>query len=439
MPDTKSSKSNKNKSKKKKYFLVIGGIILLLILRTAFCGKKNPPITVQTEKVTKRTITQIVTGTGKINPVNQVVITPEVTGEIVTLPVKEGDKVQKGQLLIKIKPDTYMAQRERAKANLDSARANLKMRKVELTYIQAEYDRVTNLLKNGVANQQQMEKAQSDLSSALAQQESMNAAVSQAEAALKEADESLYKTTIYSPMDGTVSQLNVELGERVLGSGFSQGTNLMTVADLNQMEAVIEVDENDVVLISVGDKTKIQIDAFKEKTFTGAVSQIGNSAKTKGEGTQELIVNFEIKIALDKTPEGEAVRPGMSCNADIETETRENVLSVPIMSVTARSPEDDKKLETEQTPREDETQVLSIQKAKARTKPQEVVFIVKDQKAVIKKVKTGISDDNYIEISEGLLEGEEVISGSYKAISKELKDGAKVQVNNETKSITGTK
>ncbi len=414
-------------SKKKKYFLIIGGIVLLLILRTAFCGKKTPPVIVQTEKVTKRTITQIVTATGKINPVNQVVITPEVTGEIVSLPVKEGDTVQKGQLLIKIKPDTYMAQRERAKANLDSARANLKMRKVELTYIQAEYNRVTNLLKNGIANQQQMEKAQSDLSSALAQQEALNAAVSQAEAALKEADESLYKTTISSPMDGTISQLNVELGERILGSGFSQGTNLMTVADLNQMEAVIEVDENDVVLVSVGDKTKIQIDAFKDKTFTGTVSQIGNSAKSVGEGTQEVVVNFEIKIALDK--DGEAVRPGMSCNADIETETRTNILSIPIMSVTARSPKDEKKQEAEETG--SDTQVLTVQKAKARIKPQEVVFTVKDQKAVMKSVKTGISDDTYIEISSGLNEGEEVISGSYKAISKELNDGIKVQVKNE--------
>ncbi|MCX6581094.1 MAG: efflux RND transporter periplasmic adaptor subunit [Candidatus Aminicenantes bacterium] len=427
MPNNKSKKSM---SKKKKYFLVIGGIVLLLILRTAFCGKKTPPVIVQTEKATKRTITQIVTATGKINPVNQVVITPEVTGEIVALPVKEGDTVQKGQLLIKIKPDTYIAQRERAKANLDSARANLKMRKVELTYIKAEYYRVTDLLKNGVANQQQMEKAQSDLSSAQAQQEALDASVSQAEAALREADESLNKTTIYSPMDGTVSQLNVELGERILGSGFSQGTNLMTVADLNQMEAVIEVDENDVVLVSVGDKTKIRIDAFKDKTFTGTVSQIGNSAKSVGEGTQEVVVNFEIKIALDKG--GEAVRPGMSCNADIETETRTDVLSVPIMSVTARSPKDEKKQETGETG--SDTQVLAVQKAKARNKPQEVVFAIKDQKALMKPVKTGISDDTYIEVNSGLNEGEEVVSGSYKAISKELDDGLKVQVKNENKA-----
>ena len=295
--------------------------------------------------------------------------------------------------------------------------------------MQAEYDRVTKLLKNGVANQQQMEKAQSDLSSALAQQESLEAAVSQAEASLKESNESLNKTTIYSPMDGTVSQLNVELGERVLGSGFSQGTNLMTVADLSQMEAVVEVDENDVVLVSEGDKAKIQIDAFKDQLFTGSVSQIGNSAKSRGEGTQEVVVNFEIKITLDKGTE--AVRPGMSCTADIETETRANVLSVPIMSVTARSPEDEKKPET--TENQNETQVLAVQKIKIRTKPQEVVFIVKDHKAVMKPVKTGISDDAYIEISSGVNENEEVISGSYKAISKELNDGSKVQVKNEKK------
>ncbi len=427
MPNNKSKKSM---SKKKKYLLIFGGIVLLLILRTAFCGKKTPPVVVQTEKVTKRTITQVVTATGKINPVNQVVITPEVTGEIVSLPVKEGDSVSKGQLLIKIKPDTYIAQRERAKANLDSARANLKMKKVELTYIRAEYDRAQDLLKNGVANQQQMEKAQSDLSSTQAQIEALNAAVSQAEAALKEADESLFKTTISSPMDGTVSQLNVELGERVLGSGFSQGTNLMTVADLNQMEAVIEVDENDVVLVSVGDKSKIHIDAFKDKIFTGTVTQIGNSAKSVGEGTQEVVVNFEIKIALDKG--NEPVRPGMSCNADIETETRADVLSVPIMSVTARSPEEQKKEETGESG--GDTQVLAIQKAKARTKPQEVVFTIKDQKAVMKPVKTGISDDTYIEVNTGLSEGEEVVSGSYKAISKELEDGSKVQVKNEDKA-----
>jgi HlyD family secretion protein len=233
-------------------------------------------------------------------------------------------------------------------------------------------------------------------------------------------------------MDGTVSQLNVELGERILGSGFSQGTNLMTVADLNQMEAVIEVDENDVVLVSVGDKAKIQIDAFKDKTFTGTVSQIGNSAKSVGEGTQEVVVNFEIKIALDKG--GEAVRPGMSCNADIETETRTDVLSVPIMSVTARSPEEKKKEEPGEAG--GDTQVLAVQKAKARNKPQEVVFTVKDQKALMKPVKTGISDDTYIEVNSGLNEGEEVVSGSYKAISKELDDGTKVQVKNEEK---GTK
>ena len=424
--------NNKVKAKKKKYFLFIGGIVVILVLRAAFCGKKDSTIIVQTEKATKRTITQVVTATGKIRPVNQVVITPEVTGEIVELPVIEGQSVKKDQLLIKIKPDMYIAQKERAKANLDSARANLAMKKVELDYAKAEYERASKLFKAGVANPQQVDKAQSELSVASAQYDSLRASVSQAEASLKESDESLKKTTIFSPMAGTVIQLNVKLGERVLGSGFSQGTDIMTVADLSRMEATVEVDENDVVLVSENDLAKIEVDAFKNKQFTGRVSQIGNSARSTGIGTQEINVNFEVRIALDKG--GEEVMPGMSCNADIETETRENVLSVPIISITARSPEKEKKPGNSDDSSDEEDEVLIEQKKKSRTRPQEIVFVVNGDKVGSKPVKTGISDDSYIEIREGLSGGEEVVSGPYKAISKELDKDSKVRVDNEKKS-----
>lgn len=425
------SKNNKVKSKKKKYFLVIGGIVVILILRAAFCGKKDSSITVQTEKVSKRTITQVVTATGKIRPVDQVVITPEVTGEIVELPVNEGESVKKGQLLIRIKPDMYIAQKERAKANLDSARANLTMKKIELDYAKTEYDRVSKLFQAKVANSQQVDKARSDLSVASAQYDSLKASVSQAEASLKESDESLKKTTIFSPMAGTVIQLNVKLGERVLGSGFSQGTDIMTVADLSRMEATVEVDENDVVLVSRNDTARIEIDAFKNKKFSGRVSHIGNSARSTGAGTQEVNVNFEVRIALDKG--GEDVMPGMSCNADIETETRENVLSVPIISITARSPEKEKKTGSTGNRGDEDNEVQIEQKNKSRTRPQEIVFVVDGDKVVSKPVKTGISDDSYIEIREGLTGDEEVVSGPYKAISRELNNDSRVRVENKKK------
>ncbi len=415
--------------RKKKIKWIIGGVVIIIILMISLCGKKDLSISVQTEKVTKRNITQIVTATGKIEPVNKVVITPEVTGEIVDLPVKEGDTVEKGQLLIKIKADTYIAQKDRAIANLNSSRANLKTKRIELDYAKTEFERVTRLFKSGIYNQQQVDKAQSDLSTASAQYDSLQAAVSQAEASLKESDESLKKTAIYSPMQGTVTQLNVKLGERVLGSGFSQGTNIMTVSDLTKMEATVEVDENDVILVSVGDHSRIEIDAFKNKQFNGTVSQIGNSAKIKGEGTQDVNVNFEIKIALDKA--GENVLPGMSCNADIETDTRTGVLAVPIISVTARSLGMQGSGPSPNMGGDGEEGVQAVQKVRAHNKPQEIVFIAVGQVAKSKTVKTGISDDSYIEILEGLKEGDEVISSPYKAISKELSDGSKILIPKE--------
>lgn len=415
----------KKKSKKKIIIWVSVGIVFLLILRGPFCGKKETGITVKTEKAEIRDITQVVTATGKINPEYKVVITPEVTGEIVNLPVKEGDIVKKGQLLVRIKPDTYRAQRDRARANLDSARSNLKVAAAQLKFARAQYIRQEELYKKELTQKQEKDRAKSELDSRLAQYESQAAQVTQAEAALEEATESLNKTTIYSPMDGTISQLNVELGERVLGSGFSQGTNMMTVANLTRMEATVEVDENDVVLISIGDTARVELDAFRNKVFEGVVSQIGNSAQTRGQGTQEEVVNFEVKIALHDFES--RVRPGMSCNADIETETKNGVLSVPIQSVTARSDKDE-----EDESETDSPQGRESEKGKKK-RPDEVVFVAKDGEALLKKVKTGISDDNYFEIIEGIEAGDEVITSPYRAISRELKDKSKIVIKKEEK------
>jgi HlyD family secretion protein len=421
----------KVKSRKKIIWIAVGSIILLIILKSALCGKKDPGIMVQTEKAAKRDITQLVSATGIINPVYQVAITPEVTGEIVELPVKEGDRVKKNQLLIRIKPDSYVAQRDRAKANLESAQATLGMKKIEKDFIESNYKRTQQLFRDGISNQQELERMQSDLASSIAQLEAQKAFVQQAQATLKESSESLNKTTLYSPMDGTVSKLNVELGERVLGSGFSQGTDLMTVADLGKMEAIIDVDENDVVLVAINDTAKIELDAFKNTTYNGVVTQIANSAKTTAAGTQEEVVNFAIKIALNDF--NAQVRPGMSCNADIEVETKNNVLAIPIQSVTARSEEEPMAVE----PAANGEMGFGRAGKKKQSRPKEVVFLLDKNTVAMKEVKIGISDNEFIEVTSGLKEGDEVVSGPYRAISSELQDKSKVKP--EAKAKVGKK
>jgi len=331
--------NGKQKKSKKKQF-IFGGIGILLIALILFAllgGSKEEIIQVQTEKAEKRDITQKVSTTGKIEPEFKVIITPEVTGEIVALPVKEGDKVKKGDLLIKINAKQYLADRESADATLLSSKSSLAMRKAELDRMTLEYERTKGLHKKGLASDAEIETAKSNFESIKAGYDGASADVLRTEAALRRAVEQLYKTSIYSPMDGTVNALNVELGERVLGSGFSQGTNIMTVSDLNNMEASVEVDENDVVLIAIGDTARIKVDAFGDKVFKGVVSELGNSAISSGLGTQDQVVNFNVKLKLVDLDKG--LRPGMSCNADIETETIKDVMTVPIQSVTARGNE----------------------------------------------------------------------------------------------------
>ncbi len=418
--------ANGKKNNKKK-FLIFGGLGLLVIvvaMLVIFGGDKEEIITVQTEKVEKRTITQVVTATGKINPVFQVQISAEATGEIVELPIEEGDVVKKGQLLLKIKPDTYLAQKNRAEASLQQARASLNSRKAALDQIEMDYKRYQALFDKGLASDAEIQSAKSSYLQRLGEYNAQQSMVIQAEAALKEANETLYKTTIYSPINGTISKLNVELSERVLGSGFSPGTQLLTVADLSEIEANVEVDENDVVLISVGDTAKINIDAFGDKVFKGVVTQIGNSALSSGLGTQDEVVNFEVKILLTSLDEN--IRSGMSCDADIITETKNNVLAVPIQSVTGRL---DKAMIVPESKPEEDGAVVEKKKSDSKVnKPKEVVFTVANNEAIMKEVKAGISDDTYIEIISGLNVGDEVVTGPYKAISKDLENKSKVSV-----------
>ncbi|MBI5730046.1 MAG: efflux RND transporter periplasmic adaptor subunit [Ignavibacteriales bacterium] len=419
--------ANGKKSKKKLFiFGGLGLLLLVILLLVVFSGNKEEIVSVQTEKVEKRNVTQVVSATGKINPVYQVKISAEATGEIVSLPVKEGDVVRKGQLLVRIKPDNYEAQRNRAAAGLDQARSSLNSTKAALDKVESDYKRVQGLYQKKLASDSELEASKSTYLQTLGNYEAQKSGVSQAEASLKDADVNLNKTIVFAPMNGTVSKLGVELAERVLGSNFSPGTEMLTVADLSKMEATVNVDENDVVLISVGDTAKVHVDAFSDKTFKGVVSQIGNSAVTKGLGTQDEVVNFQVKILI-LNPENK-LRPGMSCDADIETEKKQNVLTVPIQSVTARI--DKQNMSTSQGEKPDnETKV----KKERNNKPKEVVFVIKENKAKMVEVKTGISDDTYIEILNGLKGDEDVVSGPYRAISKELEDSSKVSMQSKRK------
>ncbi len=411
----------KNSKKKIMIFSGIGVLVIALVLIAILGGSRDEVVPVQVEKVVKRTITQSVTATGSLNPEFKVGITPEVTGEIVKLPVKEGQYVKKGDLLVQINPSTYKAQVEQSEAQLQGAMASLANNKAQLDKVTSDYNRTKELHAKNLSSDSDLETAKSAYLSAKASYQGAQAQIQQMQASLKVQKDQLSKCTIYAPMDGVVSQLNVQLGDRVLGSFYSQGTNMMTVSDLKSMLAVVDVDENDVVLVSKGDTAIVNIDAFGNKQFKGIVYQIGNTAVTTGTGTQEQVVNFEVKLKFVEFNPG--FRPGMSCNANIETKTLHNVISVPIQSVTARS---NNMLMSENAGESNSSSTKK--KDNSNNKVKEIVFIVKNGKAVSVPVTTGISDDNYIQVVSGLKGGEEVVSGSYSAISKELHDGANVKV-----------
>jgi HlyD family secretion protein len=411
--------ANGKKTKKRIIIFSIIGVVVIALGLVIFLGsRKETIVAVQVEKVGRHTITQVVTATGKIQPEVQVKISPEVSGEIVALPVKEGQRVKRGELLMKIKPDVYVAQRNQFSAGLLSAQASL-------SRTEPEFRRVENLYKKGLVSEAEFDQAR-------AAYETSKASYAQARASLDQAEEALRKTTIEAPMDGTVSQLNSEAGERVLGTQQFQGTDVMTIADLSRMEARVDVSETDVVLLSVGDTARIAVDAIPDRKVTAIVYEIANTAKSRGLGTQEEVTNFEVKIRiLDKDI---VLRPGMSMTADIETETKKNILAVPVQCVTTRGP----KMEGHEGPPEGGGGEVVVDagagaKPKPDMKPKEVVFVVENGVVKAKPVKRGIADGTHVEITEGLDEGVEVVSGSYKAINRELEDGTKVRIEEQKK------
>lgn len=418
----------KQKKKSKKKLWIIGGSLLVLIIAAIIISSlKDDVVIVQTEKIGKRNLTQVVTATGKIQSETQVNISAEISGEIISLPFKEGETVKKNDLIVKIKQDAYAPELQQQNAAIKVAESNLAVNEVALKRAQQEMERLNMLFKKGLATQSEIDNAQNNIDQALASLNSIEAQINQQRTGLSRIRYDISKTTIYSPMDGTVTQLNNELGEKVLGTISNQGSQIMAISDLSKMECQVEVGETDVSVINIGDTAKIEIDAFPDKVFIGYVYEIANSALQTGQGTQDAVVNFVVKIRILNNEFD--LRPGMSCTVDIEVEHRNDVLAVPIQCVTTR--EEDFNFAGGMDNSGSNVKRESQEKQSKKMKPREVIFLVDNDEARVKEVKTGISDDSYIELTEGATLDQEVIKGSFKAINKILEDSTKIKVDNE--------
>jgi len=402
----------------------------------AGCNRQKP-MTVTTEKAQRRNLTEVMTGSGKLQPVMQVKISSEVAGEIIDLPVKEGQQVHKGDLLVRVRPDLYAAALRSQEASLKSSQADLLTAEANARKAEAELKRNEDLFSRQLISGSLIDEIRTGAEVARANAIASTQRIEMARASLKRSQEDLAKTIIFSPIDGTVSKLNSELGERVSGTGMMAGTDIMTVADLTKMEARVEVGEMDVVLIQPGFKARLDVDSFKDRKFDGQVTQVARSAKTTASGSQQESTKFEVRIRMADTG---LFLPGMSVTADIETRYRTNVITVPIQAVTTRMPgststEPDPK-KTGSTSEEDKGQIefLAGKKTRNVVKPIEVVFVQETDKAKMLPVKRGISDDSHYEILEGVTEGQEIITGNFKAVSKELNDGSLVQLEEAKKA-----
>jgi HlyD family secretion protein len=426
------------KSRKKLYIIIVIILVLVLVGGALASKKKEKPISVTTEKAVRKTITQIVTATGKIQPEVLVKISPEVSGEIIDLPVKEGQIVKRGDLLLRIKPDTYRAQVEAQQAALSGARSASVQNKAQLDKAKADYQRAQQLFQSKLIPEQDRNTAQTNFEIAQAALQSSLFEIQRAEGALRQINEALSKTTIFAPSAGAITTLTSRLGERVVGTSQFAGTEVMRLADLSSMEAQVNVNENDVINVKVGDHARISVDAYPDRKIDGEVYEIASTATTNNAGTQEEVTNFLVKIRV--TDHTVTLRPGMSATADIETDTVADAVAVPIQSVTVRS--SDSKLSPEELERDSKqsadkdksdnpadvtNEALVKQKARAEREKLERVVFVRDGLVVHqRKVETGIADATHIEIKSGLKPGEEIVAGSYTAISRRLKEGAKV-------------
>ncbi len=443
-PDTSPQAARKQRARRRKQIIWGGvGFVVLWLMVSIALSKREKPIPVTTEKAVRKTILQTVSATGKVQPETEVKISPEVAGEIIELPVDDGSKVKKDDLLVKIKPDTYKALLEQQEAAISSAKATNLQQKATMLKAAQDLKRADDMYNKKTISIQEYNAAQAAADVAKNTYESSLHEIERAEAGSSQARDQLSKTTVYSPIDGTVTMLNSKLGERIVATGQFAGTEVMRVADLNHMEARVDVNENDVVNVKVGDKANVKIDAYGDRKFHGTVYQIANTGTTTGSGTQEEVTNFQVKVRVDD--HDVPLKPGLSCTADIETNMVKDAVAVPMQAVTIRtgesnlSPEEIEKRKLKASARDkgdnnadyvNEKQEKAAQKEE-REKLSKVVFLKKGGKAQSVKVTTGISDDTYMEIKDGVQPGDEVISGSYSAISRKLKDGAKVTYDKE--------
>jgi HlyD family secretion protein len=441
-PAPLTTKQRRARRKKQIIYGVIG-LVVVWVIASIIWSKREKPIPVTTETAIRKTIVQTVSATGKVQPEVEVKISPEVAGEIIELPVEDGMQVKKGDLFLKIKPDSYKALLEQQEAAISAAKATNLQQKAMMMKTEHDLKRSEDLFDKKLISEQEYNAAQAAYDVAKNTYESSLHEIERAQASSSQARDQLSKTTIYSPLDGTITVVNSKLGERLVATGQFAGTEVMRVADLTHMQAIVDVNENDVVNVKLGDKASVKIDAYGERKFKGVVQQIANTGKTTGSGTQEEVTNFEVKIRIDD--HDVALRPGLSCTADIETNVVKNAVAVPMQSVTIRtgdsnlSPEEIEKRKQKATAQEkgdNNAQFINERAEKTaqkeeREKLAKVVFLKKGNKAQIAKVTTGISDDTYTEIKRGIQPGDQVISGSYSAISRKLKEGARVTIDKE--------
>ncbi len=409
-------------------WILIPSLLLIVALIIIGSLKEKKAVSVTAEDVTERTITEIIPANGKIKPVLEVKISPDVSGEIVELNFKEGDQIKKGDLIIKIKQDVYISMKDRAEASLNSTKAQLTQLQAQFRQIELSYQRNKSLFEQRAISESEYENALSQFEVSKEQIKQAEFNVKSSTAALKEAQENLVKTTIYAPMDGIISKLSVERGERVVGTSQMAGTELLRIANFKEMEVLVDVNENDIIRVEPYDTTIIEVDAYPSRKFKGVVTQIANSAKNIGSALEQ-VTNFEVRVFI--LPESYAdlmkngvnpFRPGMTATVSIQTDRKDNVLTIPLQSITTRSDllSDSVRLS------------LSINEAV------EQVFVIDSDTVQVRTIRTGIQDLNNIEVVEGLKEGEKVVTGPYSAISKNLKRGTRVKIEAKDKFFEKT-
>ena len=424
--------------------VAVGLIVLLIVLsKTGVIGTKNKGKEVETTSVNEITIIETVSATGKIQPETEIKISSEVSGEIIELPIKEGQLVKKGDLLVRINPDLYTSSLNRSVAGLSNTKAGLSQADATFQEAQANYNRNKTLFDKGIISKAEWDRVVATFEGAKAAKQAAYYGVQSAAATVTEARDNLGRTTIYAPADGTVSLLSVELGERVLGTQQMTGTEILRVANLNNMEVEVDVNENDIVKVSVGDSTKIEVDAYLKKEFKGIVTSISNSASNAV--TADQVTNFKVKVRILKEsymdllkgkPESYSpFRPGMTATVDIITKRKEKVVAVPISAVVMKS--DTLGPNKAQLKQEDgNSSEVVIQKT---DKKLECVFVKEGDKARIRIIKTGIQDDTNIEVMQGLKKGDVVIIGPYTTVTKDLNSGDLIFVKSEEEKAKGIK